>query len=111
MIPVVLTADLMVATICLSLAFFFAELIVAPIWALAMDIAPGYAGTASGMMNFGFGLASIVSPIFFGITIERTHNWTLAFTVSIALLLLGAFLTCFLRPDRPFIAEGSPHSP
>jgi sugar phosphate permease len=103
MIPVVFTADLMVATICLSLAFFFAELIVAPIWALAMDIAPGYAGTASGMMNFGFGLASIISPIFFGVTIERTHNWTLAFSVSIAMLLLGAFLTCFLRPDRPFV--------
>jgi MFS family permease len=102
MIPVVLTADLTTATICLALAFFFAELIVAPIWAVPMDIAPGYAGTASGMMNFGFGLASIVSPIFFGYTIERTRNWTLAFSVSIALLLLGAALASRLRPDRPF---------
>lgn len=105
MIPVVFTGDLIVATLCLSLAFFFAELIVAPIWAIAMDIAPSYAGTASGMMNFGFGLASILSPVFFGYTIEHTHNWTLAFCVSIALLLLGAFLTCFLRPDRPFRTE------
>lgn len=105
MFPVVLTTDLVVATICLSLAFFFAELIVAPIWAIAMDIAPGYAGTASGMMNFGFGLASILSPIFFGYTIERTHNWTTAFSVSIAILLLGALLTCYLRPDRPFITD------
>jgi sugar phosphate permease len=102
MIPVVLTADLTTATICLALAFFFAELIVAPIWAVPMDIAPGYAGTASGMMNFGFGLASIVSPMFFGYTIERTRNWTLAFSVSIALLLLGAALASRLRPDRPF---------
>lgn len=93
MIPVVFTGDPIVATLCLSLAFFFAELI----WAIAMDIAPSYAGTASGMMNFGFGLASILSPVFFGYTIEHTHNWTLAFCVSIALLLLGAFLTCFLR--------------
>ncbi|HEX4635146.1 MAG TPA: MFS transporter [Rhizomicrobium sp.] len=104
MIPVVFTRDLMAATICLSLAFFFAELIVAPIWALSMDIAPGYAGTASGMMNFGFGLASIVSPIFFGYTIERTQNWTVALSVSIAILLLGALLACYLRPDKPFIA-------
>src|SRR5581483_7829486 len=44
MIPVVLTADLATATICLALAFFFAELIVAPIWAVPMDIATGYAG-------------------------------------------------------------------
>ena len=104
MIPVVLTADLMTATICLALAFFFAELIVAPIWAVPMDIAPGYAGTASGMMNFGFGVASIISPAFFGYTIERTRNWTLAFTVTIAVLLLGALLASRLRPDRPFVA-------
>lgn len=104
MIPVVLTADLMVATVCLALAFFFAELIVAPIWAIPMDIAPNYAGTASGMMNFGFGLASILSPVFFGYTIEHTHNWTLAFTVTIALLLLGAVLSSRLRPDVPFAA-------
>ena len=103
MIPVMRTADLMTATVCLAFAFFFAELIVAPIWAAAMDIAPTFAGTASGMMNFGFGLASIVSPIFFGYTIERTHNWTLAFSVSIAMLLLGALLASRLRPDRPFL--------
>jgi MFS family permease len=103
MIPVVLTADLVTATICLALAFFFAELIVAPIWSVPMDIAPGYAGTASGMMNFGFGVASIISPIFFGYTIERTRNWTLAFTVTIAVLLLGALLASRLRPDKVFV--------
>ena len=107
MIPVVLTSDLVVATICLSLAFFFAELIVAPIWALAMDIAPNYAGTASGMMNFGFGLASVLSPIFFGYTIERTQNWTVALSVSAAILLLGALLACYLRPDKPFVEPDS----
>lgn len=107
MIPVVLTSDLMTATICLSLAFFFAELIVAPIWAVPMDIAPRYAGTASGMMNFGFGLASIVSPMFFGFTIDRTGSWTVALTTSAALLLLGAVLALFLRPDLPFVEETS----
>jgi sugar phosphate permease len=104
LVPVLLTGDLLTATVCLALSFFFAELIVAPIWAVAMDSAPAFAGTASGMMNFGFGLASIVSPIFFGYTIEKTHNWTLAFSVTIALLLLGALLTARLRPDRPFAA-------
>jgi len=55
------------------------------------------------MMNFGFGVASIVSPAFFGYSIEKTHNWTLAFSVSIALLLLGALLASRLRPDRVFL--------
>jgi sugar phosphate permease len=104
LVPVLLTHDLTIATICLALSFFFAELIVGPIWAIPMDMAPAFAGTASGMMNFGFGLASIVSPLFFGYSIEKTHNWTLAFSVSIALLLLGALLAARLRPDRVFTA-------
>jgi len=103
LLPVLFTHELMTATICLALSFFFAELIVAPIWAAPMDMAPAFAGTASGMMNFGFGVASIVSPAFFGYSIEKTHNWTLAFSVSIALLLLGALLASRLRPDRVFL--------
>jgi sugar phosphate permease len=102
LVPVLFTHDLTTATVCLALSFFFAELIVAPIWAVPMDMAPAFAGTASGMMNFGFGVASIVSPAFFGYSIERTHNWTLAFGVSIAVLLLGALLASRLRPDRVF---------
>ena len=70
-----------------------------------MDIAPRYAGTASGMMNFGFGLAGIISPLFFGTMIDLTGTWTVPFLVSIGLLLLGAVLAFYLRPDRPFIDE------
>jgi MFS family permease len=103
LVPVLFTHELMTATICLALSFFFAELIVAPIWAAPMDMAPAFAGTASGMMNFGFGVASIVSPAFFGYSIEKTYSWTLAFSVSIALLLLGALLASRLRPDRVFL--------
>jgi len=105
MVPVVLVHDLAISTICLSLAFFFAELIVGPIWAVPMDIAPRYAGTASGMMNFGFGLAAIASPFFFGNMIDLTGTWTVPFTVSIALLLLGAVLTLRLRPDLTFLED------
>jgi sugar phosphate permease len=105
LMPVLFTHDLTTATVCLALSFFFAELIVAPIWAVPMDMAPTFAGTASGMMNFGFGVASIVSPTFFGYSIEKTHSWTLAFSVSIALLLLGALLASRLRPDRVFVVQ------
>jgi nitrate/nitrite transporter NarK len=101
-VPVILVHDLTIAALSLSLAFFFAELIVGPIWAVPMDIAPRYAGTASGMMNFGFGLASIVMPLFFGRMIDITGTWTVPFAVSIALLVLGAVLACYLRPDKPF---------
>ena len=101
-VPVILIHDLTIAALSLSLAFFFAELIVGPIWAVPMDIAPRYAGTASGMMNFGFGVASIVMPWFFGRMIDVTGTWTVPFAVSIGLLLLGAVLAYYLRPDKPF---------
>src|SRR5205823_2883591 len=102
LLPVVLIHDLTVAAVCLSLAFFFAELIVAPIWSVAMDMAPRYAGSASGMMNFGFGVAGLVSPSSFGYLVDRTGSWVVPFIASIVLLLLGAVLASRLRPDKSF---------
>jgi MFS family permease len=105
LIPAILTHDVNVAAVCLSLAFFFAELIVGPIWAIPMDIAPRYASSASGMMNFGFGLAGIISPWSFGYLIDRTHNWNLPFVGSLVLLLVGAALASSMHPERPFDDE------
>jgi MFS family permease len=103
LLPVVLLHDLTVAAVCLSLAFFFAELIVAPIWSVPMDIAPRYAGSASGMMNFGFAMAGLVSPSSFGYLVDRTGSWVVPFIASIVLLLVGAALASRLRPDKPFL--------
>jgi MFS family permease len=102
LLPVMLVHDVDIAAISLAAAFFFVELVVAPIWAVPMDIAPKYAGSASGMMNFGFGVAGIISPFVFGYLIDRTGSWTLPFAGSIGLLLLGAGLAFRMHPDRPF---------
>jgi sugar phosphate permease len=107
LVPVVLTHDLNTVAICLSLAFFFSELVVAPIWAVPMDIAPANAGTASGMMNFGFGVAGILSPLVFGALLDLTGSWTAPFLGSIALLLVGAGLSFLMRPDQPFRDKSS----
>ena len=103
MLPVLFTTDLLTITLCLSGAFFFAELIVAPIWAVPMDIAPQYSGTASGFMNFGFGLAGMISPVVFGLIIDMTGRWDLPFMASLGLLLLGAGLALRMRPNEPFV--------
>jgi len=66
-----------------------------------MDIAPAYSGTASGLMNSGSALAAIVSPLVFGIIIDRTHDWSLPFGGSIALLACGAILSFWMRPEKP----------
>jgi MFS family permease len=102
LIPVMLVHDVDIAAMSLAAAFFFVELIVAPIWAVPMDIAPKHAGSASGMMNFGFGLAGIISPFVFGYLIDHTGSWTLPFAGSVGLLLLGAVLAFFMHADRPF---------
>ena len=104
LIPVLVSRDLTTVAICLSLAFFFVELVVAPICAVPMDIAPEYAGAASGMMNFGFGIAGILSPLVFGALLDWTGGWAVPFMGSIALLLVGAGLSFLMRPDRRFEA-------
>jgi sugar phosphate permease len=93
------TSDLLTAAILLSAAFFFLELIVSPIWSLPMDLMPSHSGTASGIMNFGFGLAGIISPLVIGAVVEWTGNWSLAFSTSIGVLVLGlvATLTVAIR--------------
>jgi sugar phosphate permease len=83
------TSDLVTAAVLLSAAFFFLELIVSPIWSLPMDLMPSHSGTASGIMNFGFGLAGIISPLVIGGVVDRTGNWSLAFSTSIGVLILG----------------------
>jgi MFS family permease len=105
LLPVVLTHDLTTVALCLSAACFCSELVVAPIWSVPMDIAPHYAGSASGMMNFGFGFAGIISPVVFGGLLDLTGSWAVPFYGSIGLLLLGAGLSLFMRPDRPFLAN------
>jgi len=86
-------SDLVTAAVLLSAAFFFLEFIVSPIWSLPMDLMPSRAGTASGIMNFGFGLAGIISPPVIGGLVDRTGNWSLAFSTSIAILIAGLVMT------------------
>jgi len=99
LLAVMFSADARVAAIMLSLAFFFAELIVAPIWAVTMDIVPMHPGLASGIMNFGSAFAGIVSPLAFGLMVDATGSWTIPFGISVVLLLLGAGLTFALHPQ------------
>ena len=102
--------DLTVIALLLSAGFFCLELVIGPIWAVPMDIAPQYAGTASGLMNFGSAVAAIVSPLVFGLVVDLTGNWTLPFIGSVALLVLGAALAFTMHPERRFSDEPAPLS-
>jgi MFS family permease len=100
MLPLLFSQNLTWAAICLSLAFFFSEFTIGPLWAIPMDIAPRFAGSASGLMNTGTAFAAIISPLVFGFVIDKTGNWDLPFIGSIGLLLLGAILAFWMKPEE-----------
>lgn len=105
--PILFITDPMMAALALGGAFFFAELTIGPMWAIPMDIAPAHSGTASGLMNTGSALAAILSPLVFGIIIDRTGNWSLPFWGTMALLLVGTVAAFWMRPDRTFAADAA----
>lgn len=77
---------------------------IGPMWAIPMDIAPDYSGTASGMMNSGSALAAIISPVVAGYLIDKTGNWQLPFLGSMLLMVAGVLLAFRMRPDSRFEA-------
>jgi len=101
MVPILLSHNLTTVALCLSAAFFFAEFTIGPFWAIPMDIAPRFSGSASGLMNIGSALAAAVSPLVFGYVIDKTNNWNLPFLGSIGLLLFGAVMAYWMKPNEP----------
>jgi len=107
LLPMFATRDLTVIVLSLAAGFFFAELVIGPIWAIPMDIAPQFSGTASGIMNSGSALAAILSPLAFAYVADITGNWHLPFAGSLGLLLLGALLALTLHPERALQTAGT----
>ena len=104
LVPAIVTGSALGAVYLLGAAFFFLELTNAVLWMLPLDIAGQYAGTAGGMMNTGFGVAGMISPLVFGVLIQRTGHYELPLFISAALLLIGAL--CSLGIDPTVKVEG-----
>jgi len=102
MLPMMFTHDITTSVLCLSAGFFFAEMTIGPMWAIPMDIAPEFSGTASGMMNTGSALAAIISPVVGGYLIDRFGNWNLPFVGSMVLMGLGVGLAFRMKPEHKF---------
>lgn len=101
LVPILFTHDIRIVVLSLSAGFFCAEFTIGPMWAIPMDIAPKFSGTASGMMNTGSALAAIVSPVVFGYIVDKTGNWTWPFMGSMALMLFGAAMAFTMHANRP----------
>jgi MFS family permease len=103
-VPILFLHSPLAAALCLSGTFFFAELTIGPMWAIPMDIAPEFSGTASGMMNTGSALAAIISPVLSGLLIDTFGSWELPFLGSMLLMALGVVLAFRMHPETKFTA-------
>jgi MFS family permease len=102
LIPLMFTHNLALSIACLASGFFFAEMTIGPMWAIPMDIAPEFSGTASGMMNTGSALAAIISPVMGGFLIDYFGNWDLPFVGSMLLMGIGVVLAFRMQPESRF---------
>jgi len=103
-LPAIVTGSALGAVYLLAAAFFFLELTNAVLWTLPLDIAGQYAGTAGGIMNTGFGVAGMISPVVFGVLIERTGHYELPLFISAGLLLVGAVCSLGIDPAMKVVA-------
>lgn len=101
LVPAIFVHDLIIGVTSFTLALFFLGFAISPMWTATMDIAPDFAGSASALMNAAGAVAGILSPLMFGLILDRTGSWTAPFAVSLGLLLSGAVMTYWFRPDRP----------
>lgn len=102
LVPLMFVHDPVISMACLAAGFFFAEMTIGPMWAIPMDIAPEFSGTASGMMNTGSALAAIISPVVGGFLIDRFGNWDLPFVGSMVLMGCGVILAFRMQPESRF---------
>jgi MFS family permease len=104
LIPAIFVHELYIGVTAFTFALFFLGYSISPMWTATMDIAPDYAGSASALMNAAGAVAGIASPLIFGWILDRTGSWTAPFAISLGLLLFGAVVTFWFRPDRPISA-------
>jgi len=105
LLPVLFIHDALTITLTLAASLFFLEMTEGPIWAVPIDVAPNFAGTAGGIMSTAAGIAAVASPTAFGIMVDWSVSYSIPFVVSMALAVVGIVLAFFVRPDRP-IATG-----
>ncbi|MGA2963406.1 MAG: MFS transporter [Candidatus Korobacteraceae bacterium] len=86
--------------ICLILCNFFVSLCSAATWAVSIDIAGGYAGSVSAIMNMIAQLVGSLSAIVFGVLVQRGY-WVAPFYLTSAVTITSALLWAFaINPER-----------
>ena len=99
-VPAIYTNTPLMAVALLAASFFFLELTNAVLWSLPLDIAGKFAGTAGGMMNTGFGVAGMISPVAFGYLVQVTGSYEVPFLISAVLLGVAVICSFWIDPTN-----------
>jgi MFS transporter, ACS family, glucarate transporter len=75
-------------------------------WTACMDVGGQAVATLSGTMNMMGNVGGCVSPIVCGYIVKQTGNWNLAFYVTAAAYVLGAFCWLAMDPVTPLEEQG-----
>jgi predicted MFS family arabinose efflux permease len=103
MIPVAFLSHPILVVLCMAVCNFSISSVMGPSWAVSMDVAGGFSGSVSSVMNMVGQAAGSVSAILFGILVQR-GSWTLPFFITSGVMLLSCLLWAFaINPDKPVV--------
>jgi sugar phosphate permease len=94
-IPAATVESATLSILFLATSFFFLEWVIAPAWAVPMDVGGRFSGTVTGVMNMAGALAASLTPIVYG-TLFGQGYWVAPFLVSAAVMGVGALFWIFL---------------
>jgi D-galactonate transporter len=99
-IPAGIASSPYVVVAFLSLSIFSVTFVLAPVWAVSMDISGGYSGSVSGVVNMVGQAGGSISPIVFG-ALAQNGYWVAPFYITAAVLVAAAAMWAFLiNPER-----------
>jgi sugar phosphate permease len=105
-VPATLTHDPIRCVWFTCLGVFGLELTVGVSWALPLDIAADYAGSASALMNMCGNIGGAISPTLLAYLV-RAYGWDVPFFFASGLCLVAALLYCKIDASRRIFAESS----
>jgi sugar phosphate permease len=98
-IPATLTTDPKTCVVFSCLAFGGLELTVGVSWAIPMDIAGDFAGSAAALMNFVGNIGAAISPAVLAYLVTG-YGWNVPFLVASAMCVIGMLIYARIDASR-----------
>jgi ACS family hexuronate transporter-like MFS transporter len=107
-IPIAFTQDLRTAIACITIAVAASMGANAASFAVNVDIIPGRAASAFGIMNLAFAISGVLAPYITGLVLDLRGSFVDAFLLMAVLAFLSVIVVLvFNRPDDDRIGRTS----